>query len=145
MPKQGNGETKELKEQLDGFRGRVEQLQRELTAKSQRLMRVTEELTRLKRDTSLTLPGELRPGVDVGGHPKSPAKLPPLTLDDDVSAGAGQLPPLSLDGDAGEIADVCPKCGYEPESAQDELLLRGECPRCGVVVKKFLQAQRSRL
>jgi hypothetical protein len=35
-------------------------------------------------------------------------------------------------------AVVCPKCGYTPISASDVLLVRGDCPRCGLRVTKDL-------
>jgi hypothetical protein len=31
---------------------------------------------------------------------------------------------------------TCPRCGYEPRSSQDVLLVRGDCPKCGLIVKK---------
>jgi hypothetical protein len=30
--------------------------------------------------------------------------------------------------------NVCPKCGYEPTGEDDVLLVRGDCPRCGLKV-----------
>jgi hypothetical protein len=36
-------------------------------------------------------------------------------------------------------AVVCPKCGYSPTSANDVLLTRGDCPRCGLRVRKDLE------
>jgi hypothetical protein len=35
-------------------------------------------------------------------------------------------------------ATGCPKCGYLPTSAEDVLLVRGDCPRCGLRVRKDL-------
>ena len=29
----------------------------------------------------------------------------------------------------------CPRCGYEPKSEEDVLLVRGDCPRCGLLVR----------
>jgi len=34
---------------------------------------------------------------------------------------------------------VCPRCGYAPSRPDDVLLLRGDCPRCGLLVKKDTQ------
>ena len=31
---------------------------------------------------------------------------------------------------------VCPRCGYEPTSDEDVLVVRGDCPRCGLLVKR---------
>jgi hypothetical protein len=31
---------------------------------------------------------------------------------------------------------VCPRCGYEPTSDEDVLVIRGDCPRCGLLVKR---------
>ena len=28
--------------------------------------------------------------------------------------------------------NVCPKCGYQPTHEDDVLLVRGDCPRCGL-------------
>ena len=43
--------------------------------------------------------------------------------------------------DAKETAlSPCPKCGYQPKSPQDPLLTNMECPACGVIVSKYLEA-----
>ena len=34
---------------------------------------------------------------------------------------------------------VCPRCGYKPSSADDVLAIRGDCPRCGLIVRKDTQ------
>jgi hypothetical protein len=31
---------------------------------------------------------------------------------------------------------VCPRCGYKPASDEDVLVIRGDCPRCGLLVKR---------
>jgi hypothetical protein len=36
------------------------------------------------------------------------------------------------------LATACPKCGYQPTSSHDVLLVRGDCPRCGLRVRKDL-------
>lgn len=35
----------------------------------------------------------------------------------------------------------CPKCGYERQTVDDEFVPEGECPRCGVVYRNYLQAK----
>lgn len=34
-----------------------------------------------------------------------------------------------------EERTVCPRCGYEPTSEYDVLVVRGDCPRCGLMVR----------
>ncbi|MEW6138536.1 MAG: RDD family protein [Thermodesulfobacteriota bacterium] len=31
---------------------------------------------------------------------------------------------------------VCPRCGYTPSKADDVILVRGDCPRCGLIVRR---------
>jgi hypothetical protein len=31
---------------------------------------------------------------------------------------------------------ICPRCGYTPKSEEDVLAIRGDCPRCGLLVRK---------
>ncbi len=31
---------------------------------------------------------------------------------------------------------VCPRCGHKPTSDEDVLVIRGDCPRCGLLVKR---------
>ncbi len=33
----------------------------------------------------------------------------------------------------------CPKCGYVPRTSEDDLILKRECPACGIVVDKYLK------
>jgi len=37
------------------------------------------------------------------------------------------------------MTNNCPKCGYNSETAFDE------CPRCGIIVKKFLKIEKDRI
>lgn len=53
------------------------------------------------------------------------------------------LAPLNEDVANNQLKMVCPKCGYKPEDTSDPLLTKhnglGECPKCGVIPKKYLQ------
>ena len=40
-------------------------------------------------------------------------------------------------------AIVCPKCGYTPSSSEDVIVVRGDCPRCGLRVRKDLVIEES--
>ena len=44
---------------------------------------------------------------------------------------AEQTPPDQPSAASSEW-NVCPKCGYEPAREDDVLLVRGDCPRCGL-------------
>ncbi len=39
-------------------------------------------------------------------------------------------------------AAVCPKCGYTASSNQDSLVCAGECPACGIIIAKYLKANK---
>jgi hypothetical protein len=45
---------------------------------------------------------------------------------------------MPIDGSDGNRQD-CPNCGYTPQLAEDDLIVRGECPACGIVVAKYLR------
>jgi hypothetical protein len=49
-------------------------------------------------------------------------------------AGALLSPKEPSTREAPEIQ--CPKCGYQPCNEYDVLLIRGDCPRCGLLVRK---------
>ena len=37
--------------------------------------------------------------------------------------------------------NLCPKCGYQPTREDDVLLVRGDCPRCGLKVAAYLDEE----
>lgn len=45
-------------------------------------------------------------------------------------------PPATSDG---ALETVCPKCGYEAASDTDIMVVRGDCPRCGLLVNPSLR------
>lgn len=44
-----------------------------------------------------------------------------------------QHPAVEQEPDSGDRS-ICPKCGYQPTREDDVLLVRGDCPRCGLRV-----------
>lgn len=38
----------------------------------------------------------------------------------------------------------CPKCGHERQPKEDDIVPKGECPKCGIVYEKYAEIQRRR-
>jgi len=51
-----------------------------------------------------------------------------------VSADTGNSPPEASLKRPGPKETVCPKCGYTATNSEDVLIVRGDCPRCGLVL-----------
>lgn len=49
--------------------------------------------------------------------------------------------PSSTTASAGNLP-ACPKCHYMAISKSDDLVTKGTCPKCGIVVEKYLKRQR---
>lgn len=68
----------------------------------------------------------------------SPSQAKPATS---PSAGnrvpAETRQPLALDDQATGSEHKCPKCGYEGQGIGDDLIERGQCPACGLVLVKY--------
>jgi hypothetical protein len=75
-------------------------------------------------------PEEVRPAVQ-----QEPDKAPEALPD---GAGPTPEPQEHITRSAADTL-VCPKCGYAPTSQEDVLLVRGDCPRCGLRVQKDLE------
>jgi hypothetical protein len=56
-----------------------------------------------------------------------PEQVAPTEVPVSVPAEAPPLPQSSIS---------CPRCGYEPKTDDDVLLVRGDCPKCGLMVNK---------
>lgn len=80
------------------------------------------------------------PAAPVVPHPRQePAESRKTELRDSPAEAAAPVVPESSEPDLHrEQSTSCPKCGYIPATQDDVLLVRGDCPRCGLRVRSDL-------
>ncbi len=85
------------------------------------------------RDEARSTPGSVPEPQETTQPPLSPR--PPL----EYAEPTAESPKENPESPFGAV--VCPKCGYRPTSSEDVLLVRGDCPRCGLRVRTDLEIE----